>query len=225
MGSATVNGQRLPSCEQLYASGAAIRLPADSPTATYGSFAGNTFATRGGDFTVSGSDWSAWQGPGTDAVVFVARITGGQATNPRAVLVIAQGAVLGPLVGLQARVDISWVAPPAGVSNAKGLLRFANLGRATLANLRAPVQAGGTCLPSLATTAPVGTYQAFFGNGHFTLTWYPAMHAPGDSEIVLDPGSGPTWMTGAASIPTLLSAPWRPTTVSFGIHEIGRAHV
>lgn len=214
MGRATAFGVDVPSCLSLYDAGPGIHLPSDTSTRVYGVAADGTFTTRAGSVAVSGPAWAAFTGSDAARVIVVARRSGTAVSNPRPVLYVDSAAILRPLAGQQGVLDIAWVAPPAGVTNGKGLLRFSRPAHATLANLSRPVRAGGECLPALSDPA----YAPYFGSGHFTLTWFPAMHTPADSEIVLDAGTGPTWMTRGPQVADLMSGAWHPIEVAFGIH-------
>ena len=113
----------------------------------------------------------------------------------------------------------SWRIPPAGISDADALLAFTSRTTASILNYRHAAGIEGHCMAALAaSSAERSAYDPFFGSGALTVYWTPSMHAPTDSEIVLDAPTGPSWMSPGPQIIDLLEGPWRPTQVSFHIH-------
>ena len=217
MGTAEAAGQQVPSCEKFYGSGAAIRVPADTSRVVYGVLNGSTLQTRSGDLPVAGSAWTPYQ----DAfgLLLRARVAQGKAVDPKPVVLVSQRAVLAPFATLQSSATVAWMSPPSGVSDAPALLRFDSRTSATIVNYAHGVRVGGRCLPALAgTAAEKSVYRPFFGSGALTVYWTPGMHAPPDSEIVLDSPTGPSWMSPGPQVVGLLEGPWSPTRVSFTIH-------
>lgn len=217
VGTATVAGVATPTCRRFHASGAAVRLPADTPAATFGLWDGSRFLTRGGTIDVHGGGWEAVSM--ATGLYLRARVVGGTATNPHPALLVRQSAVLQPLVGLQAVAEIEWLTPPDGVKDARVILRFPRADVATVATYRRSIAVKGSCIADL-TASPVAqqAYAPFFDEGRLEMTWLGGMHAPLDSEIVMDAPSGPSWMTRGPALIDLLDGPWKPSRVSFSIH-------
>ena len=216
-GRAVVEGWGVTTCRQFHPSGAAVRLPGDSARVVYGLWDGSGLLTRSGTLPVAGDRWDAL-GQVT-GLYLRARLVDGTATNPAPVLLVKSSAVLTPLVGLQARVGIRWMSPPEGISDAPALLRFTSSTTAEVATYRHGLQVGSRCIPALADTkATRAAYEPFYGDGSLALLWFGGMHAPVDSRIVVDSQRGPSWMTEGPALIDLLSAPWTPARVDFGIH-------
>jgi hypothetical protein len=217
MGTATVAGVTTPTCRRFHDGGAAIRLPADAPEATYGLWDGSRFLTRGGTLDVRGDGWEAVSM--TSGLYLRAQVSDGVATDPVPALLVRQSAVLQPLVGLQAVARIEWLTPPDGVKDAPVILRFPRADVATVSTYRRSIAVKGACIPDLtASSAARQAYAPFFGEGRLRTYWTGGMHAPLDSEIVIDSATGPSWMTRGPALIDLLDGPWRPARVSFSIH-------
>ena len=217
MGTTKVAGSVVPTCRRFHPSGAAVRLPADTPAATYGLWDGQQMRTRSGSLQVSGAGWDAFSQPGQ--VYLRVRVANGVAVDPTPALLVRSRAVLMPLVGQQAVARLRWLSPPDGVTDAPVVLRFPNARTATVATYRRALAVKGTCIAALAgTPAAAAAYAPFFGDGRLGLLWFSGMHMPVDSQIVIDSPSGPSWMTAGPALIDLLDEPWRPGRVSFSIH-------
>lgn len=216
-GRTVVEGWGVTTCRQFHPSGAAVRLPSDSSRTVYGLWDGAGLLTRSGTMPVAGGRWDDLAQ--ITGLYLRARVVDGAATNPVPVLLVESSAVLTPLAGLQARVGIRWINPPPGVSDAPALLRFTSATTARVATYRHGLRVGARCIPALAgTKATRDAYEPFFGQGDLALLWFAGMHAPVDSEIVVDSRMGPSWMTRGPALIDLLSGPWVPSQVDFTIH-------
>ena len=216
-GRTLVEGWGVTTCRQFHPSGAAVRLPADSSRTVYGLWDGAGLLTRSGTLQVAGGRWDDLAQ--ISGLYLRARLVDGAATNPVPVLLVESSAVLTPLAGLQARVGIRWINPPPEVSDAPALLRFTSATTAQVATYRHGLRVGARCIPALADTkATRAAYEPFFGQGDLALLWFAGMHAPVDSEIVVDSRMGPSWMTRGPALIDLLSGPWTPAQVDFTIH-------
>ncbi len=216
-GRTLVEGWGVTTCRQFHPSGAAVRLPADSSRTVYGLWDGAGLLTRSGTLPVAGGRWDDLAQ--ISGLYLRARLVDGAATNPVPVLLVESSAVLTPLAGLQARVGIRWINPPPEVSDAPALLRFTSATTAQVATYRHGLRVGARCIPALADTkATRAAYEPFFGQGDLALLWFAGMHAPVDSEIVVDSRMGPSWMTRGPALIDLLSGPWTPAQVDFTIH-------
>ena len=217
MGTAAVNGTTVPTCREFHASGAGVRLPADSPGATYGLWDGSGLLTRDGAVPISGDGWDELSG--ARGLYLAATVQDGAAVDPQPALLVRSSAVLSPLVGQQARAEVSWMSPPDGIANAPALIRFPSRTTATIATYRHGLRVGSQCIPALAaSSAARAVYRPFFAGGNLKLLWFPAMHSDLDSEIVIDSMAGPSWMTPGPALIDLLTSPWKPTRVDFRIH-------
>ena len=216
-GRTVVEGWGVTTCRQFHPSGAAVRLPADSARTVYGLWDGTGLLTRSGTLPVAGGRWDDLAQ--ITGLYLRARLVDGAATNPVPVLLVESSAVLTPLAGLQARVGIRWINPPPGVSDAPALLRFTSATTAQVATYRHGLRVAARCIPALAATKTTrAAYEPFFGQGDLAVLWFAGMHAPVDSEIVVDSQMGPSWMTRGPALIDLLSGPWLPTQVDFSIH-------
>lgn len=216
MGTAEVAGVTVPACRRFHGTGAAVRLSADTPEATYGVWDGRRLLTRSGAVAAQGAEWESLATPG---LYLRARVLGRVATDPEPALFVSQSAVLRPLVGLQAVARIEWIDPPTGVKDARVILRFPAADVATVATYRRSIAVKGTCIADLtATPAAKRAYAPFLGDGRLELLWMGGMHMPVDSQIVLDSPNGPSWMTRGPALIDLLKGPWRPARVDFSIH-------
>lgn len=217
MGTTTVEGTAVPTCRAFHGSGAAVRVPADTAAATYGVWDGSGLLTRSGTIPASGDGWD--QLADMRGLYIRASVVGGKAVAPVPALLVKSSAVLDPLVGLQARVKLSWISPPDGATNATALLRFPSRTTAQIATYRHGLRVDGTCIKALAKSpADRALYAPYFAKGDLELLWFPAMHMELDSEIVIDSPSGPSWMTPGPALIDLLSKTWKPSQVSFTIH-------
>lgn len=217
MGTTKVAGLVVPTCRRFHPSGAAVRLPADTPAATYGLWNGKRMVTRAGSLRGSGEGWDSFSQPGQ--VYLRARVVDGVAVDPTPALVVRPSAVLSPLVGLQAVARVQWLSPPDGVTDAPAVLRFPSARTATLATYRRALNVNRKCIAALAgTPATAEAYAPFFDGGRLDLLWFSDMHGPLNSEIVISSPSGPSWMTRGPALIDLLEEPWRLRRVSFSIH-------
>jgi len=217
MGTTTVLGTTVATCREFHATGAGVRLPADSPRATYGLWDGSGLLTRSGAVPTSGAGWGDLSG--VRGLYLAATLQDGVAVDPRPALLVRSSAVLSPLVGQQARAEVSWMSPPDGIANAPALIRFPSRTTATVATYRHGLRVGSQCIPALAASGSArAAYKPFFGGGDLKLLWFPAMHSELDSEIVIDSMAGPSWMTPGPALIDLLSSTWEPTRVDFRIH-------
>lgn len=216
-GRTVVEGWEVTTCRQFHDSGAAVFLPADSTRAVYGLWDGTGLLTRSGTLPVAGARWDALSQ--VSGLYLRATPRDGTATNPVPVLLVRSSAVLTPMAGLQARVGIRWIDPPDDVPDAPAILRFTSSTTAEVATYRHGLRVGPRCIPALADTkATRAAYEPFFGEGDLALLWFAGMHAPVDSEIVVDSQMGPSWMSRGPALIDLLSGPWQPTRVDFSIH-------
>lgn len=217
MGTTTVARTSVPTCRAFHGSGSAVRVPADTAAATYGVWDGSGLLTRTGTIPTSGDDWD--QLTDVRGLYIRASVVGGQAVDPVPALLVKSSAVLDPLVGLQARVKVTWISPPDGAADATALLRFPSRTTAQIATYRHGLRVDGACIKSLAKSpADRALYAPYFAKGDLELLWFPAMHMELDSEIVIDSPSGPSWMTPGPALIDLLSSGWQPSRVSFTIH-------
>lgn len=216
-GRTVVEGWGVATCRQFHESGAAVHLPEDSTRAVYGLWDGTGLLTRSGTLPVAGGRWETLSP--ISGLYLRATPRDGTATNPVPVLLVKPSAVLSPMAGLQARVGVQWFDPPPGVSDTTALLRFTSSTAAEVATYRHGLRVGARCIPALADTKTTrAAYEPFFGEGDLALLWFAGMHAPVDSEIVVDSQMGPSWMTRGPALIDLLSGPWQPTRVDFTIH-------
>lgn len=217
MGSTQIDGRTVATCQAFYASGPAIRVPADTAAVVYGVLSDGTFITRSGDLPAAGRAWAPYAS--TFGLLIKARVAKGKAVDPRPVVLVSQRAVLTALAGHHAHAEIQWMSPPEGVSDAGALIAFTSRTSASILNYHRGAKIDGHCMPAIATTpAEKSAYAPFFGTGTLAVYWTPGMHSPTDSEIVLDSPSGPSWMSPGPQIVDLLTKPWKPTRISFRIH-------
>ncbi|MFM7598838.1 MAG: bifunctional metallophosphatase/5'-nucleotidase [Actinomycetota bacterium] len=217
-GTTTIAGTAVPTCREFYASGAAVRLPADTAAATYGVWDGSGLLTRDGStIPTAGDGWTELAD--VRGLYITASIDNGTAIDPAPALLVRSSAVLTPLVGTQATVAVQWMSPPDGIADAKAVLRFPSRSTATVATYRQGLTVSGRCIPALARGAAAReAYAPYFAKGSLELLWFPSMHTDLDSEIVIDSPSGPSWMTPGPALIDLLASTWKPTKVNFRIH-------
>ena len=217
LGSTQVAGRTMATCLAFYSSGAAIRVPADTATTVYGVLSDTTLHTRSQDLPVGGRAWEPYRA--ALGLLIKARVAQGKAVDPQPVVLVTQRAVLTPLAGRHVHAAIGWLSPPEGVSDTDAVIAFPSRTTARVLNYHRPARLEGHCMPAVASTAAErAAYAPFFADGTLTVYWTPGMHTPTDSEIVLDSPVGPSWMASGPQIVDLLSGPWQPRELSFGIH-------
>ena len=219
-----VEGLNLVACDRFNESGSAIRVPADTSTRRYGAL---QVLQTGADTELIDRTGKRWPIPAHLVPVGVAsphvfaqmvvsvNFTASVATSVTPFVYVSTGAMVAPFAGKQFVGNLTNMTPPNGVP-AKGwvLWEFTrNPPKAGLAgrflNLTNPIKEGRVCHRSLvgrdAPKASSNWYSDRIGsNSGLNLSWSPAMHGPGDSEIVADLASGPSYMDRGPSLPELL---------------------
>ena len=218
-----------PTCVQFHAD-IAVHAPLPTSTTAYGYLEGamgavHTFHSVYGSITVAnGVGAKIINNVSLSARLLVrATIAAGEVTAVEPWLYITDTAVTSVYADKQITGRAVALAPPAGVP-ASMWMRIAFAQRAKdvvgrIVNYQRGVKAHGSCHPAMLTAGTAAFVRQTLGShGDFMLSWSPAMHAPGDSEVVLQTSRGPSYMTRGPVLSEIISGPWAPTEVSFVIH-------
>lgn len=225
----SVLGHATPTCVQFYAD-TAVHAPLPTAAIAYGYLEGamgalHTFHSVYGSISVAnGVGAKIINNASLSARLLVrATIATGEVIAVEPWLYITDSAVASGYADKQITGRAVALAPPAGVP-ASMWMRIAFAQRANkvsgrIVNYQRGVKAHGSCHPAMLTAATASFVRQTLGShGDFTVSWSPAMHAPGDSEVVLQTSRGPSYMTRGPVLAELISGPWAPTEVSFVIH-------
>jgi len=225
----SVLGHATPTCVQFHAD-TAVHAPLPTSTTAYGYLEGamgalHTFHSVYGSISVA-------NGVGAKIINSVslsgrllvrATIAAGEVIAVEPWLYINESAVTSVYANKQITGRAVALAPPVGVPASMWMrIAFAKdavhaSGR--IVNYQIGVKAHGSCHSAMLTAATASFVRQTLGShGDFTVSWNPAMHAPGDSEVVLQTSRGPSYMTRGPVLSELISGPWAPTEVSFVIH-------
>lgn len=244
MGTAVkISGVSVPTCAALYKSVPGIRVGKDSRTVKYGtvaSFGKSTFIDRTGkSFSIppklvpSNPKVGVGGAKSLSQVLYAATLKYGKVSALKPVLFVPARAVVNPYRGLMFVGDVSNLRPAESIpdsdwvrwdfnpaSNTDGSLSgtFSNLNqsirRSSILEPPAPCQ-------SALNSGSLRTdwYSQVLGtDAGIKLSWDPAMHGPGDSELVVSIGNV-SYMTHSPTLTELLSASIRPSaSVTFSIH-------
>lgn len=224
-----VLGHATPTCVQFYAD-IAVHAPLPTATIAYGYLEGSmgalhTFHSVYGSIIVAnGVGAKIINNASLSARLLVrATIAAGEVIAVEPWLYITDSAVTSGYADKQITGRAVALAPPAGMP-ASMWMRIAFGQRANkvsgrIVNYQHGVKAHGSCHSAMLTTSTAAFVRRTLGShGNFTVSWSPAMHAPGDSEVVLQTSRGPSYMTRGPVLAELISGPWAPTEVSFVIH-------
>ena len=225
----SVLGHVTPACMQFYAD-TAVHAPLPTSTTAYGYLEGamgavHTFHSVYGSISVAnGVGAKIINSVSLSGRLFVrATIAAGEVTAVEPWLYINESAVTSVYANKQITGRAVALAPPAGVpasmwmriAFAKGVIDVS--GR--IVNYQSSVKAHGSCHPAMLSSSTASFVRQTLGShGGFTVSWSPAMHAPGDSEVVLQTFRGPSYMTRGPVLSEIISGPWAPAEVSFVIH-------
>lgn len=206
----------------------AIRLPEPTATVSYGYLSGRTGEQVMLETPTRSIPVQAGVGSYiTDDVALAARvlvsatIRGGTVTAVRPWLYIDESAIVSVFGGRQLTGRAVTMGAPAGVRSSMWLRMAFNADGtvARIVNYSAPLRGRGACRPAILTPTSRAFVRSTLGaHGILDLSWSPAMHAPGDSEIVLTSKRGPSYMTRGPLLDELIKGPWAPTELSFAIH-------